>query len=97
MIIYEVNLNISLNVYNKFDLWLNKHIEKMLSHKGFIECKRYTIKSDDIKNKNICLHYYIEDENSLQDYLDNYSKIMQKSAVLIFGKQFSANRRILLK
>jgi len=95
MIIYEVNLSISPNVYDEFIIWLDTHIDKMLSFKGFYSCKTYIVKSTEKDLKKICLHYYIRNKLLLNDYLINHSSTMRKEGCIKFKDNFLATRRIL--
>jgi hypothetical protein len=95
MIIYEVNLTISNTIYKDFQKWLNVHIEKMLTFKGFNKYKIYNVSSDDVDSKLLCVHYYIQTMNDLNNYFKNYSEIMKKECLDKFGNNFNASRRIL--
>jgi len=95
MIIYEVNLSISPAVYDEFIIWLDIHIDKILSFKGFYFCKKYIVKTTEKDVKKICLHYYIRNNLLLNDYLINHSSEMREEGIIRFKDNFSATRRIL--
>ena len=95
MIIYEVNLTISPKIYDEFIIWLNTHIDKMLSYKGFDSCNTYIVESTEKDFKKICLHYYIKNNLLLNDYLLNHSSEMREEGIIKFKDNFSATRRIL--
>ena len=94
MIIYEVNLKFSTKIYSKFNNWLDKHIIEMLTFSGFIKCKRFKV-IDEGDDYLICLHYYIKDIDSLNDYFENKSNYMRQKAISLFNENFTAERRIL--
>ena len=88
------NLKISTKIYSKFNNWLEKHIIEMLTFSGFIKCKRFKVvhQCDDYL---ICLHYYIENIDFLNDYFEKKSNYMRQKAISVFGGNFTADRRIL--
>ena len=44
MIIYEVNIKISPQIYNEYISWLEKHITLMMEHEGFIKYNELSLK-----------------------------------------------------
>ena len=97
MIIYEVNIKISPQIYNEYISWLEKHITLMMEHEGFIKYKKYIVHFDFSINKEVCIHYYIENMELLNHYLSKYSYTMRNDVALEkFKEKFSINRRVLL-
>jgi len=96
MVIYEVNLLISKNIYNSFKLWLNSHIEKMMKFLGFNKYKLFQVNNNEA-NFEICIHFYIKNAKFLENYLLNYSQQMRNEAINKFGSSFKVKRRILLE
>ncbi|MBI45707.1 MAG: hypothetical protein CMG66_06065 [Candidatus Marinimicrobia bacterium] len=95
MIVYEVNLSVNGSIYDEYRKWLKNHIEKMLTFKGFYKYKMYTVSSDCLNQKEICIHYYIESLEDLEYYFDNYAEKMRLEGIELFKNNFSASRRIL--
>ena len=97
MIIYEVNIKISPQIYNEYISWLEKHITLMMEHEGFIKYKKYTVDSDSPIKKELCIHYYIENMELFNHYLSKNSYAMRNDITLEkFQGKFSINRRVLL-
>ena len=95
MIIYEVNLSISNTIKDNFKEWLKKHAELMITFPGFLKFSIYELSSEDKNKFNLCVHYNIKSEFYFENYLTNHSVEMQDEAIDLFGKQFTATRRIL--
>ena len=97
MIIYEVNIKISSQIYNEYISWLESHIVLMMQHKGFIKYKKYTVDSDSSINKEVCMHYYIENMELFNHYLSKNSYAMRNNVALEkFKEKLSITRRVLL-
>ena len=95
MVIYEVNLSVNNSIYNDYIKWLKDHISKMLAFKGFCKHHLYEVPSDELYQKKICVHYYVDSLKDLEYYFNNYAKEMKLDGLKIFGDNFSASRRIL--
>ena len=91
MIIYEVNITIHESIYNSYLKWLKLHIKEMLKNPGFLNSKLYKIKTENI----VCVHYFVDNINSLNDYLINNAKVMRKKGNNIFKDKIIINRRVL--
>lgn len=94
MIIYEVNLTIEENIYGEYCSWLTDHISLMMKQQGFIG---YNMSADIEKSgsyKSITIWYYLDNIDSLNNYLKNYSKDMRNDGINKFGDKFSASRRV---
>ena len=49
MIIYEIDIEINNNIYDRYFEWLEKHIKTMLNFEGFINAKIYTYNKNTVK------------------------------------------------
>ncbi|ODN43321.1 DUF4286 family protein [Piscirickettsia litoralis] len=100
MVIYEVNLNIDIGIFDEYKSWLTLHMKEMMSFKGFLKADL----CDDIENdrglteqavtKNLTALYLIDSEKNLQHYFDHYAKSMRDDGIKQFGNQFRATRKI---
>ena len=97
MIIYEVNLSVNNSIYDKYRKWLNNHIDKMLTFKGFYKHKLYMISSNHLNQKEICIHYYIKSIKYYDLYIQNNSKKMRNNNVDKFINQINISRRVLIE
>ena len=96
MIIYEVNIKISSQIYKKFNAWLDQHILLMMNYEGFIKFKKYSIVSSSENYKKICIHYFITGMELFDNYISKYSYKMRNDSTLEqFKGEFSITRRIL--
>lgn len=94
MIIYEVSLTVANEILVAYEAWIKTHIQEMLQFKGFINA---TLAKDlEAKDKATLLsvRYVLQDEKSLQDYLNEHAHIMREQAIKKFSNQFSAVRKI---
>ena len=67
----------------------------MLTFDGFVKYKMYNVSSDDIDNTLLCVHYYVQAMNDLNNYLNNYSENMRTEGLNKFGNKYTVSRRIL--
>ena len=93
MLIYEVNLDVDLEIVKPFEKWLQKHIEDMLNLE-VIE-SAYYFKIHESKNKFVT-HYRMESLEKLTVYYQDHSEQMRSEAHELFTGQFRAHRRVLL-
>ena len=75
--------------------WLNNHISQMLVFRGFCKYHLHEIVSDDLNQKKICVHYYVDSLKDLEYYFNNYAEGMRIDGLKLFSDNFSASRRIL--
>lgn len=94
MIIYEVNLQISREIIQPYLEWLAPHVQKMLQFPGFMDVVYLQEQvTDDAAFIGLTLQYQIENNASLQHYLDHHAHKMREEAQKFSGK-FSATRRV---
>ena len=95
MIIYEVNLEVNTNRYHEFYSWLTKHINEMMTFKGFLG---HIISSEKKTTSDVyeylTVSYYLDTKDSLDDYINNNSQAMRDDGINKFGDSFSATRRV---
>lgn len=96
MIIYEVNVTINNDIFNEYTSWLIEHIKIMLQFKGFRKADILKEKTaeNDAKTTRLTVHYFLESEQDLDDYLNTHAKAMREDGIKKFGNQFSAFRRV---
>lgn len=96
MVIYEVNLKLNPNIEQDYLQWLDDHIDRMLKFPGFKNAFVYRPEQTDDSNwKGLCIQYFVENRDFLQDYLDRHAPSMRQEASVRFGSLFYADRRIL--
>lgn len=97
MLIYEVNLQLDIDIYNNYLIWLKPHIQQILNLPGFI--KAFLLLEQNITNqatKHITVQYHVESQEHLDNYLKNYSLQMRNDGLTKFKQKFTATRRIFL-
>lgn len=97
MLIYEVNLQIDLDIYNDYLIWLKPHIQQILNLPGFI--KALLLAEQAIANqatKNITVQYHVESQEDLDNYLTNHAPQMRNDGLNKFKQKFTAARRIFI-
>ena len=93
MIIYDVNITVNNDIFDKYLVWLNNHIEKMLLFPGFIKVVKKT--NDSSICKEIVIQYYIKSKENLNHYLENKSETMRSKVLDKFHHKFKISRKIL--
>lgn len=103
MLIYEVNLDVDSHIYAEYLPWLQQHMNEICTLPGFINATLYKqiankLVSDIEENvHHLTVHYQLEDELSLESYLNNEAQRKRAQAIQLFGDSFRATRRILKK
>ena len=100
MYIYEVNLDIQLDVYDKYMTWLKTHINEMLKIKGFQSAQVYYRETTEKNTNNlklITVHYEVDSQESLNNYFEKQAPQMRQEGIKLFDTKFSATRRVLKK
>jgi len=95
MVIYEVNLTINSEIYEKFLVWLKKHVEEILTFPGFIDGEIFHVDHDDPDRQYLMIAYTLAGEDDLTHYFEFHSEAMRREGKLRFGDRFEASRRIL--
>ena len=97
--IYEVNLELDIQIEEKFRQWLKPHIEEMLSFDGFLSAQWLSRNPEDEKNeKGVVLwtvQYSLKDRASYTKYINTHAPRMRKEGLDLFGGSFQASRRLL--
>ncbi len=94
MIIYEVNLQITTEIFPTYLEWLAPHTQSMLQFPGFLNVN--ILKERDVdtaQHTHLTLQYQIETMAHLDHYLQHHAQNMREEAQQFAG-QFSASRRI---
>lgn len=91
MLIYEVNLTVEPAIYRDYLIWLKAHIQEILCLPGF---KNATLSVEEPQHK-LCVQYYLDTEENLYKYLEDYAPKMRADGIARFADKFIANRRIL--
>lgn len=94
MILYEVNLHVQKEILADYLVWLNKHIEEILTIDGFIKAELFEEPSGSPLARFV-VHYYLKDESSLNTYLEHHAPGLRADGIARFGDKFSASRRVM--
>lgn len=96
MIIYEVNLSVDNEIIEEYTNWLKQHISQMLLFKGFCkaELAKEILIDDNNSQHKITVRYYLESMQDLTEYLNQHAAQMREEGIKLFGKRYSAVRRV---
>lgn len=91
--VYQVNLSVDLSILDEYLVWLEQHMEEMLTFKGF---ESYTMSKQDADShfQRLKVKYLVRCEADLQDYLEKHAMRMRDDGLRRFGDRFSATRDI---
>jgi Domain of unknown function (DUF4286) len=96
IVIYEVNFFIERSIETAYRHWLAQHIDEILCLPGFVEAKCFEVQVDDSNCEfPLCVHYYLDSQTSLDDYLLNHAPRLRADGIARFGDRFRATRRVL--
>jgi len=95
MVIYEVNLQVDMEIAEVYAAWLREHVQEMLAIDGFEGATWYEVETDDEVRLHWCLHYRLKDRVALQAYFDGPAERMRDDGLKRFAGRFDASRRIL--
>ena len=95
MILYEVNLAISNDIFDEYMVWLRPHIQEMLRFQGFIKADIYTNTEQQEGDTKVVASYYVDNEENLHSYIDEMSASMRADGIKRFGDKCVATRRVL--
>ena len=95
MILYEVNLVISDEIFDEYMVWLRPHIQEMLRFQGFIKADIYTNTEQQEGNTKVVASYYVDNEENLHSYINEMSAGMRADGIKRFGDKCVATRRVL--
>jgi len=94
-VIYEVNLVPDPAIEDQFDDWLHEHVREMLALPGFIDATISRVEQEDGRATRT-VHYELQDRHALERYLTDDAPRMRQAGIDLFGKRFTATRRILV-
>ncbi|MBI2786757.1 MAG: DUF4286 family protein, partial [Legionella longbeachae] len=95
MVIYEVNLVISGNIYPEFQLWLKKHVKEIVQIQGFVQASILKPENDKISDfEKLTVQYLLENREYLNVYFMEFAAKMREEGIKLFKDKFSADRRI---
>ena len=100
MLIYEVNLEISSDIFAKYSDWLVHHISQVLETKCFFRAEIFELDPSSggphSKDRHLTVHYHTSSESLLQTYLSQHAPRLRQDGIDQFGSKFKASRRVLL-
>ena len=95
MVIYEVNLQISVAIFDAYFEWLQQHVAEMRTLSGFKKVsilKELRTHEDEIVK--ITVQYLVESLSELDDYLNNNAQGIREESFNKFPNGFSLMKRI---
>lgn len=93
--IYEVTLETERDLAGEFDAWLEQHVEEMLGLPGFVDANVFEAVMEDPARIGRVVHYVLESDQALEDYLAGPAEAMRRSGLVLFGDRLRATRRVL--
>ena len=94
-LVYEVNIDIEVELTKKFEAWLLPHIEEVLATGAFL--RAHTFKRDGAHDgfSGYTIQYFTRSEKALEQYLADRAPVLRRDAEILFGSHFKAFRRVL--
>jgi len=95
-VIYQVDLDVEAGLGADFDAWLAGHVEEMLAIAGFVSAEILAEdEPDDSGRLQRTVLYRVANRAALEHYFTHDAERMRSKGNALFGKRFSARRRIL--
>lgn len=94
MILYEVNLKIEKEIVEDYLFWLKTHMAELLKLDGFVDARVWEDQDEEIDLKFFTVHYYVENETAMTEYLREYAAKLRQQGRDKFGNRYKAERRI---
>lgn len=99
--VYEVNLTIEKELFDKNKDWLIHHFHEMVTSNNFSKLKLFFVKNTDpindahMRYQKIVAQYYITDYKILHDYFEKQANNMRSQVFEKLGHCYSVSRRVL--
>jgi hypothetical protein len=100
IVIYEVNLDIKRDAYEKNKEWLIEHIKDMVNHNHFIKVNiLHQLNLDPTNDSHHRFHritaqYFVPSYEDLENYLAKQAKNMRNQVLEVFKDNYSVFRRV---
>ena len=97
MIVYEVNVFVQRAIETAYRHWLEHHVAEILRLPGFIDAAIFEVimPASDADEFALCMHYRLDSELSLENYLRDHAPRLRADGIARFGNNFRAERRVL--
>ncbi len=96
MIIYNVTVNIDVNVHDDWLSWMKtKHIPDVINTGMFLECKMSRILAEEEGGKSYSIQYLCKDTETLEQYQSVFAPALQQEHVERYAGKFVAFRTLL--
>jgi hypothetical protein len=97
-IVYEVNVEVDVEVQAAYRAWLIDHIAEILALPGFTGARVFDVLEPPPAEGRValCVQYALTDRAALEDYLRDHAPRLRADGVARFGERFRAHRRVLL-
>jgi len=97
VIVYEVNIDVRVAVFDDYRAWLSPHVAEILALPGFIGAEVFERRdpppADGVRA--LTVWYRLVDEAALQRYLAEHAPRLREDGLRRFGDAASATRRVL--
>lgn len=94
--IYEVNVEVDLDIAGEYREWLGHHIEEIVERAGFESARLFTFDGANSGVRNWVTQYVAKDHSIIANYLEKLAPEFRADGVKRFGEKFRASRRILV-
>jgi len=96
MILYNVTVNIDLDVHDEWLTWMKEvHIPDVMNTGCFLENKLCRILAEEEGGKAYSIQYLCKDADTYQNYLDTYAAKLQQEHTDKYDGKFMAFRTLL--
>ena len=99
MCLYEVNFQVSNSILAYYRQWLTTHAQEMVKFDGFMGAEIFLVTDPEpnLGMTGLCVQYFLTDQASLDRYLVLHAPRMRAEGKKLFGDNFKAERRVLLR
>ncbi|MCY7353901.1 MAG: DUF4286 family protein [Lysobacter sp.] len=96
-VIYEVAIEADAIIADDYRTWLDTHVRAMLVLPGFVGARVYEAVDPPptAGTHSFCVQYRLQDQTSLDRYMDIDAPRMRAEGIERFGQQIRTSRRVL--
>ena len=97
MTVYEVSIDIDIELAADYRAWLAGHVRELLALPGFVSAQVFEIEAEtaDPERVGLVVHYRLSSHEALVRYLAEHAPTMRAKADAHFLGRYSARRRVL--
>ncbi len=94
MILYEVRLDVDVEIAQEFGAWLVAHVREIVALPGFLHADILR-EERAVGRAGWCTQYWLADRDALDAYLREHAPRLRADGLQRFPNRFTAERRIL--